>query len=125
MRMLGLIAIIPMSMLLMVSFFVLFAAAKTEMQGLKSFGRVIAILLWISAAVVLSIGIYTISTGHHPMMRMHHKMMMGGYDKGECKEIMEKCMSGKMEQGECKEMMEKCMSGKMEQGECKEMMKKC
>jgi len=49
-------AIVPMTMLLTVSFFVLLAARKADSQGVKAFGYVLAVLLWISAALVLSMG---------------------------------------------------------------------
>jgi len=113
MRTFGLFAIVPISMFLTVSFFVLYAVTKTEMQSLKSFGRVIAVLLWISAALVLSVGIYTISTGHHPMMQMmgKHKMMMR-MDNKECQEMMEKCMPDK-----------KMMKSNMHKGQMSEEMK--
>lgn len=74
-RLIGLFAIIPTTMLLAVSFFVLFTARKAEQQELKIFGIVIAVLLWISAALVFSSGFYTIATGRCPVMKMH-KMMM-------------------------------------------------
>ncbi|MDO8734658.1 MAG: hypothetical protein Q7K21_05830, partial [Elusimicrobiota bacterium] len=63
-----------------VSFFVLFAVQKTESQGLKQFGRLIAVLLWISAAAVLSMGIFVLSTGCHPLFSMH-RQMAGNYEK--------------------------------------------
>lgn len=74
-RLLGLLTLIPTTMLLTVSFFVLFTTRKVEGQGLRVFGYVIAVLLWISAAIVLSAGIYTISTGRHPMLPMMQQMM--------------------------------------------------
>lgn len=74
-------SIIPATVFLTVSFFVLFAVQKTETQGLKQFGRIVAVLLWISSAAVLSMGIFVLTTGRHPLFSMHHKMMMGGHDK--------------------------------------------
>ena len=85
--------LIPVTGLLTVSFFVLFALQKAESNKLKSFGRVIAMLLWICAALVLLSGIYAASltcTGFCPlksksscvvnphkgiMMDPHHEMM--------------------------------------------------
>ncbi|MFA5779404.1 MAG: hypothetical protein WC947_04650 [Elusimicrobiota bacterium] len=80
MRIMGLFSIIPVTVFLTVSFFVLFAVQKTEKQGLKQFGRVIAVLLWISAAAVLSMGIFVLSTGCHPLFSMHRQMMMGVHE---------------------------------------------
>lgn len=74
-RFLGLFAIIPTAVLLTISFFVLVVVRKTEAQALKAFGQVIAVLLWVGAALVFSVGVYTISTGQHPMMNMMHQMM--------------------------------------------------
>lgn len=68
----GLISFIFTVLLLTVSFFVLFVARKTEMQGLKVFGYVIAVLLWVCAAVVFLAVISLSLAGrglHMPMMR--------------------------------------------------------
>lgn|SRR3990167_9401851 len=67
-RLMGLFALIPATILLAVSFFVLFAIRRLEAAGLKAFGYVIAALLWAGALMVFSLGIYTVSTGRHPMM---------------------------------------------------------
>lgn len=85
-RLLGLLAIIPATLLLTTSFFVLFVMRKIETGGLKVFGYVIVALLWIASLLVFSAGVYTVSTGRHPMMYMMqemmkspmHGMMMGG-----------------------------------------------
>ena len=50
-------------LILAVSFFVLLAARKTDSQNIKTFGYVIAALLWVGAALVFSKGI----SGRHPM----------------------------------------------------------
>jgi hypothetical protein len=105
-RSLGLFALIPTTVLLTISFFVLFANSKVEMQGLKSFGRVIAVLLWISAALVFSVGAFVIATGQHPM-----KLMM----KGGCCPMMMGGMEGKMMKGDMHAMpMDQMKSGKMQ-----------
>jgi low temperature requirement protein LtrA len=44
-------------LLLAVSFFIMVAARKNDSQGLKTFGYVIAVLLWICAALVLGRGL--------------------------------------------------------------------
>ena len=74
-RFMGLFSLIPMAILLTVSFFVIFTLSKVNSKKLRSFGIAIAILLWISAALIFCLGIYTIVTGEHPMMRMHRAMM--------------------------------------------------
>jgi len=74
-RLLGLFAIIPTTLLLALSFFVLFTNRKVENEGLKTFGYVIAVLLWIAAALVFSAGIYILATGQHPMAQMMQQMM--------------------------------------------------
>jgi hypothetical protein len=76
-RLLGLFALIPTTLLLAVSFFVLFTIRKTEAQGLKAFGYVVSALLWAAALLVLSVGIYTLSTGRHPMMNIMEQMKCG------------------------------------------------
>jgi len=99
-RLLGLLAIIPASVLLTISFFVLFTLRKTEVQGLKAFGYVIAVLLWIGVLLVLSVGAYTLSTGRHPMMYMMQQMMpchMRGIAKeGQVPSMMERRRHGMM-----------------------------
>jgi hypothetical protein len=84
-RLVGLFTIIPATLLLTISFFVLFLLRKIETEGLKAFGYVITTLLWVGAVLVLSAGVYIISTGRHPMMEMMQQMhgrmpdmMMGG-----------------------------------------------
>ena len=74
-RLVGLFAIIPTTVLLTISFFVLFTLRKTETIGLKAFGYVVAVLLWVAALLVISVGVYTLSTGRHPMKSMMQEMM--------------------------------------------------
>ncbi len=76
-RVMGLFAIIPIAILLTISFFVLFTLRKIETQRLKAFGYVIAALLWVAALLVFSLGVYTVSTGRHPMMIMMQEMIKG------------------------------------------------
>ncbi|MGB3242622.1 MAG: hypothetical protein WBB66_07200 [Candidatus Omnitrophota bacterium] len=59
----GLTGIIPVAILLAVSFFVLLALENVKKQGLKTFGYVVAVLLWISAALMLFMGIYGLTAG--------------------------------------------------------------
>ena len=76
-RLIGVFAIVPTTILLTISFFVLFVLRKVEQQGLKAFGYVIAALLWIAAALIFGAGVYTMTTGQHPMMPMIQQMMRG------------------------------------------------
>jgi hypothetical protein len=92
------VSLVPPVVLLTVSFFVLFTLRKVDSKGLKIFGRVIVLLLWIVASVVCLTGIYTLSKGfcppssskwekfcphsdfsidphHKTMMDPHHEMM--------------------------------------------------
>jgi hypothetical protein len=80
-KFLGAFALIPATLLLTVSFFVLFAIRKAETGGLKVFGYVIAALLWVCATLAFSAGIYAIATGRHPVCAEMHKMMKGGMEK--------------------------------------------
>ena len=74
-RLSGLFAIIPTTLLLAVSFFVLLVLRKVEEKGLKAFGYVVAALLWASALLIFSAGIYTLSTGRQPAICMMQEMM--------------------------------------------------
>lgn len=70
---LGVLAIAPATVLLSISFFVLVVVSRIKEEGLKSFGRIVAMLLWVAAVIVFVAGLYTISTGSCPMVDM-----MGG-----------------------------------------------
>jgi hypothetical protein len=74
-RLAGLVALLPTTIFLTISFFVLVAISKVERQGIKAFGYVVAALLWLSALIVLSGGIYTLATGHRPGMCMMQGLM--------------------------------------------------
>lgn len=79
-RLIGLLAIIPTAVLLTISFFVLFTLRTIKANGLKAFGYVIAVLLWIAAALVFSAGVYRVSTGRcimQKMMQCKMQEMMG------------------------------------------------
>ncbi len=94
-RIMGLFAIIPTAILLTISFFVLFTLRNIETQGLKAFGYVIAALLWVAALLVFSLGVYTVSTGRHPMVNMMQEMMQGqmrGMMKGKMPVMMDESM---------------------------------
>jgi len=65
-------AIAPAAIFLAISFFVMLAANKADAKGLKVFGIVIAVMLWISAAFVLT----SAATGRCPMMKAMKNCMM-------------------------------------------------
>lgn len=86
-RLMGLGVIVPTTLILTVSFFVLFALREVKSNVLKAFGYVVAVLLWVSALLIFSVGIYTLATGKCPMQKMmmqKHEMM--------CRGIMDKQM---------------------------------
>ena len=64
-----LFSVIPATILLIISFFVLLAVEKTSGRGLKVFGWVLAILLWVYAAFVVSMGAYMIMSSGSPVMK--------------------------------------------------------
>ena len=117
-RLLGLFAIIPTTVLLTISFFVLFTLRKIETEGLKAFGYVIVVFLWIAAALVFSAGIYTVATGRHPM-----KCMMQEGMKTHMQEMMREGQMPAMMQGQ-KQMMMKGSMPAMKQGQKAESMMK-
>ena len=76
-RLIGLFALLPITITLTISFFVLFTREKTASNKLRSFASILAVLLWLCAALALIGGIVVLSTGHCPCM-MHgygHGMM--------------------------------------------------
>ena len=77
MKLLGLIALIPTSLLLAVSFFVLFMEQKAN-GGLKTYAKVVAAFLIAAALVVFSAGVYNVSTGECLMMKMIQDCKMKG-----------------------------------------------
>jgi len=84
-KLMGLFAVIPATVLLTLSFFVLFAVSKVEKPRLKVFGYTIAALLWLVAFLVFSTGIYMAVSccpmKGYPMQEMM-KCKMGGMMKG-------------------------------------------
>jgi len=84
-RLMGLFTIVPTTVLLTISLFVLLALRKVEQAGIKAFGYVVAALLWVSALLVFSSGIYTLSTGRCPMKEMMkcHRMQQGMMQQGQ------------------------------------------
>ena len=62
-RLSHLLAIVPISILLMLSFFVLLSLRKVEEKALKAFGHVVASLLWLAALVVFSGAVFSMAKG--------------------------------------------------------------
>ena len=75
---LGVFAVIPVTMLLTVSFFVMAVVRKVEEKALQSFGRIVVLLLWVSATMIFAAGLYTISSGRCPMVKKLGKCGMSG-----------------------------------------------
>jgi hypothetical protein len=67
MRFLGTFAIIPTTLFLTMSFFVLLAAENIQHHGLKLFGYFVAALLCLTAVLMLFTGIYVMVTGRSPL----------------------------------------------------------
>lgn len=59
----GLLFVVPASVLLTISFFVLFAIRKLDRKELKIFGYVVTALLWISAGILVGTGFALIVNG--------------------------------------------------------------
>jgi succinate-acetate transporter protein len=70
MKSLGLHVVISPLVLLTISFFVLAVARDIKEQALKSFGNIIAMLLWAVAILVLVAQIYMASPGCSYMKKM-------------------------------------------------------
>lgn len=70
-------AVIPITVLLTASFFVLLAGEKAASNGLKKFAKVLAVLLWISSGLLVVGAVARTCCGpakcHAPMM-MHQGM---------------------------------------------------
>ena len=73
----GTMVVVQVALILTVSFFVLLSMHKLDSKSkrLKVFGYVIASLLWLCAAIVLSTGIYSIVTGKSLREQKMHRMM--------------------------------------------------
>ena len=74
-RLAHLMAVVPVAVLLTVSFFVLSTLRKIEGKGLKAFGYVVAGFLWLAALVVFSGAVYKIAQGSAAMKGMMQQKM--------------------------------------------------
>lgn len=73
----GFLALIPATMLLTISFFVLFALQRVVSHKLKLFGALVAVLLWTSALLVFSAGVSNIINGRPPFKCSMMESMKG------------------------------------------------
>jgi len=74
-----LMAIVPIAVLLTVSFFVLFTLSKIEEKGLKAFGYVAVGFLWLATLVVFSGAVYKMAQGPIVMKGMLQQKMKMDY----------------------------------------------
>jgi hypothetical protein len=74
MRIMGFLALIPVSALLTAAFFILFAVEKAAGKGLKTFGKFVAVLLITAAALIFSKGVYTVVTGKCSVIQVMQDM---------------------------------------------------
>jgi len=81
MKMCPLLAIVPIAILLTLSFFVLLALRKVEEKTLKTFGYVVVSFIWLAALVIFSGAVYRMAKGPMPMKcMMQQRMGMMGKD---------------------------------------------
>ena len=66
----GIFGFIPTMVLLTISFFVMVILKKLEEGALKSFGRIIAMLLCAAALMIFTMGLYAVSAGYCPITKM-------------------------------------------------------
>lgn len=78
-RFLGLFALIPATVLLTISFFVLVVTRRIESHALKVFGYVVAAFLWLAVTLIITTGMLVIATGRLPckgMAKYGHRLPM-------------------------------------------------
>ena len=68
-RMLGMYMLVPATMMLTVSYFVMAVNSKIEKKGLKSFGSFIVVLLFICALLALIFGTLILLMGKPPIVQ--------------------------------------------------------
>jgi hypothetical protein len=72
-RLLGMYTIIPATIFLTISYFVMLTLRKVESRGFKNFGNLVVFSLWVCALVIFLSGVYAIFTGRHPMVMIVHQ----------------------------------------------------
>jgi len=70
------IAVVPISLLLALSFFVLLSINKAQTKRLKTFGYVVAVILWLAVATIILGGVYGLAKGGDKAKCMMYKKMM-------------------------------------------------
>ncbi len=68
-RMLGMYMLVPATVLLTVSYFVMVVNGKLEKKGLKMFGTIIVILLFVAALLALLFGTMILVMGKPPIVQ--------------------------------------------------------
>lgn len=74
-RLIGVYFIIPTTILLTISLFVLTTIKKINSKGVKGFGYFVTVLLWLSASFCFFIGVYTVVTGKHPLTPIFNQIL--------------------------------------------------
>jgi hypothetical protein len=75
MKMFPLLVIVPISVLLTLSFFVLYALRKVEEKPLKTFGYVVVGFIWLAALIMFSGAVYKMAKAPMPMKYMMQQRM--------------------------------------------------
>ena len=70
------IAVVPISLLLVLSFFVLLSIGKAQTKALKIFGFVVAAFLWLAVITIILSGVYGLAKSGYKKCMMQKKMMM-------------------------------------------------
>jgi len=91
-KVMGMMLIVPSVMLLTASFFVLLGISVAKDKWVRTFGWVVAVLLWIACLAVFSMGTMISSNGEGKWMNMRHRMMTDDC----CKMMMQGGMKDKM-----------------------------
>lgn len=72
-RLLGMYTIIPATVFLTISFFVMVAIWKIDNRGLRIFGNLVVFLLWVCSLMLFLSGTYAVITGRHPIVMIIHQ----------------------------------------------------
>ncbi|MCX5782513.1 MAG: hypothetical protein NT145_07430 [Elusimicrobia bacterium] len=67
-RMLGMYMLVPATVLLTISYFVMAVNGKLDKKGLKTFGTIIVILLFLSALLAIVFGTMILALGKPPIV---------------------------------------------------------
>ena len=71
----SLIAIVPISVLLTISFFMLLTLRRVEEKGLKAFGYLVTAFLWLAALIIFLGAVYNMGRVPGRMKYMMHQRM--------------------------------------------------